>query len=147
MAIFGDVNDNRVIPLLLLSGIVFITGMYFIYFYKWIKSLLGCNSVSKIHIQTELAIPFDSLVHKATDKVATVTAKPSWESESTILVFQQSIHRPAAGVASLYQAASDASATFITRDHQQQLPPLVAINPLASTMPCNTASREHAFKY
>lgn len=143
MAIFGDVNDNRVIPLLLLSGIVFITGMYFIYFYKWIKSLLGCNSVSKIHIQKELAIPFDSLVHRASDK-ASVTTKPPWESESTILVFQQSIHRPAG--ASLYLHQSEPS-TLVTRDHQQQLPALVAINPLASTMPCNTACREDAFKY
>ena len=27
MAIFGDVNDNRVIPLILLSGMIFLTGM------------------------------------------------------------------------------------------------------------------------
>lgn len=98
MAIFGDVNDNRVIPLLLLSGIIFMTGMYLIYFYKWIASIFcGSHSISKIHIQQELEIPFDSfhLDRNATTGRTAIHSQapsaPQWELESTIVVFQQSI--------------------------------------------------------
>lgn len=50
MAIFGDVNDNRVIPLLLLVGIIFLTGMYLIYFYKWFLSLICSSNSLKIRV-------------------------------------------------------------------------------------------------
>lgn len=97
MAIFGDVNDNRVIPLLLLSGIIFMTGMYLIYFYRWISSIFcGSQSISKIHIQQELEIPFNSSFIDQSIHTTQPHTQPQWELESTIVVFQQSI-RPSSG--------------------------------------------------
>lgn len=84
MAIFGDVNDNRVIPLILLSGMIFLTGMYLVYLYKWLKGILR----SKIPKYSDDEFDPHSNAHDMARKQSTISA---WDIETTIVSFQPTI--------------------------------------------------------
>lgn len=91
MAIFGDVNDNRVIPLILLSGMIFLTGMYLVYLYKWLRSILRSNVPR--YSDTEFDGCDDEAVyaqarHDMARKQSTISA---WDVETTIVSFQPTI--------------------------------------------------------
>jgi len=87
MAIFGDVNDNRVIPLILMSGLIFLTGMYIFYIYRWIRNfLLGRGSKCKISNTHEFP-PIDPFIHLDMERKASM----QWEPDSTIVIFQPSV--------------------------------------------------------
>lgn len=95
MAIFGDVNDNRVIPLILLSGMIFLTGMYIVYLYKWLRSILRSNVLPR-YSDAEFdgcdgeeggSYPHQQR-HDMARKQSTISA---WDMETTIVSFQPTI--------------------------------------------------------
>lgn len=93
MAIFGDVNDNRVIPLILMSGLIFLAGMYIFYIYRWVRNFLTGKSTTKsckISTTNEFP-PIDPYIHMDMERKQSM----HWEPDSTVVIFQpsvQSIH-------------------------------------------------------
>jgi len=94
MAIFGDVNDNRVIPLILMSGIIFLAGMYVFYIYRWVRNFLNggkiaSSSSSSGSEETIDDFPLDSFMTTITDLDRRQSMQ--WDMDSTVVIFQPSI--------------------------------------------------------
>jgi hypothetical protein len=89
MAIFGDVNDNRVIPLILMSGLIFLAGMYIVYIYRWIKKFLTGKSTTKSCkiSNTNDFPPIDPYIHLDVERRQSM----HWEPDSTTVIFQPSV--------------------------------------------------------
>ena len=93
MAIFGDVNDNRVIPLVLLSGMIFLTGMYLVYLYKWLREMLRGRLPARFCSQ-DGGDPFGDgsgdpyARHDMVRKQSTISA---WDMEASIIHFPPTI--------------------------------------------------------
>lgn len=88
MAIFGDVNDNRVIPLILMSGLIFLAGMYIFYIYRWIRNfLLGRGSKSSKISNTHEFPPIDPFIHLDMERKQSM----QWDPDSAIVIFQSTV--------------------------------------------------------
>lgn len=91
MAIFGDVNDNRVIPLILMSGMIFLTGLYLFHLYKWLRSLVQRKFSRKLS-EEQVDVDEEGYVmgprHDMERKQSTISA---WDMEGTIFFYQPTI--------------------------------------------------------
>ena len=93
MAIFGDVNDNRVIPLILLSGLIFLVGVYAVCLFKWLRGVISKSRIMMTRFgsgdEFEGSGAEEAFAsHDMARKQSTISA---WDMEASIIHFPTTI--------------------------------------------------------